>query len=126
MRKICALLCITLCMTMLAGCDQIMQQAESIVGQIDVETVITDIVENIDWDELKNEAAASYDALTRQYPALKGENIKAYLKDNGLDLLSSYVGSIEPSTQESARKLGEIIKILCPELADEVDSVIAE
>ena len=125
MRKICVLLCIILCMGLLTGCDQVMQQAESIVGQIDVETVITEVVENIDWEELKSEAAAGYDALTQQYPALKGENIKTYLKDNGLELLNSYISSADEAMQENARKLGEIIKILCPELTDEIDSVIA-
>ena len=82
------------------------------------------IVENIDWEELKSEAAAGYDALTQQYPALKGENIKTYLKDNGLELLNSYISSADEAMQENARKLGEIIKILCPELTDEIDSVI--
>ena len=56
---------------------------------------------------------------------MKAENVKAFLKKNGLELLHDFVSSTDDSSQENARKLGEIIKILNPELSDEVDSVIA-
>ena len=126
MKRICIILLVLLGMMMFCGCDQVMQQVETAAAQIDVEAVVTEVIEKIDWAELKEDAQNGYDALTRQYPALKGENIKTYLKDNGLELLNRYVDSSDPSTQESARKLGEIIKILSPELADEVNSVMGE
>ena len=67
-----------------------------------------------------------YDALTEKYPALSGENIKGFLKENGLELMKKYLQSTDADKQENARKIGEILKILNPELIDEVDAVIAE
>ena len=126
MKKICVLLCLLLCMTCLYGCEEVVSQVETMASQIDLEAVITGAIESIDWDELKTTLGKGYDALMEKYPALKGENIKAFLKDNGLELLNKYVSSSDEAMQENARKLGEIIKILNPELSDEVDSVIAE
>lgn len=126
MKRILALVCLALCMVGLCGCEQVVQQVETIAQQMDVEAVVTSVVESIDWEELKAYAQQGYDTLTEHFPALKGENIKAFLKDNGLDLLNQYVENSDPEMQENARKLGEILKILNPELADEVDSVIAE
>ena len=126
MKRLIVLLIALLSMTMLCGCSEVMQQVETVAQQIDVETVVTEVIEKIDWNELKNYAQQGYDALTEHFPALKGENIKAFLKENGLELLNKYVGNSDETMQENARKLGEIIKILNPELADEVNSVIAE
>ena len=134
MKKICVLLTLLMAMTVLCGCSEIaaqidteavLQQVETIAGQIDVEAIVTDVIEKIDWEELKDYAQQGYDALVEHFPALKGENIKAFLKDNGLELLNKYVASGDEAMQENARKLGEIIKILNPELTDEVESVIA-
>ena len=126
MKKICILLLILLNLCFLCGCDQVMQQVETMTQQINVEDVMADIIENIDWNELKEYTQQGYDALTNQFPALKGENIKQFLKDNGLGLINTYLESTDEAKQETARKLGEIIKILNPELSDEVDSVISE
>ena len=82
------------------------------------------MVESIDWEELKIMAKEGYEALTDRYPALKSENIRSYLKENGLSLLNQLVESTDAGTQENARKLGEIIKILNPELTEEVDRII--
>lgn len=132
MKKICILFCLLLCLTGFSGCneiaeqidtDAIRQQVETIASQIDVEAIVTGVIESIDWAELKDYAQQGYDALTERFPALKAENVKAFLKDNGLDLLNKYIESTDEAMQENARKLGEIIKILNPELADEVDAV---
>ena len=103
-----------------------MQQVETIASQIDVENIISEVISKIDWGELKTYAQNGYDALTEKYPSLKSENIKAFLKEHGLELMNKYLQSTDASKQENARKLGEIIKILNPELADEVDAVISE
>ena len=124
MKKICILVCLLLCMTGFYGCEDALTQVETVVGQIDVEKIITEVIESIDWEELKATLEKGYDALTEKYPALKGENIKAFLKEHGLELLNKYVSSSDETMQENARKLGEIIKILNPELTDEVDAVI--
>ena len=126
MKKICILVCLLLCMAALWGCEDTLAQVETAVSQIDVEKIITEVIESIDWEELKATLEKGYDSLTEKYPALKGENIKAFLKEHGLELLNKYVSSSDEAMQENARKLGEIIKILNPELTDEVDAVISQ
>ena len=112
------------CLVCFTGCDAVVSQVETIASQIDVEAIVTEVIESIDWEELKANAQQGYDALTDRYPALKAENVKSYLKDSGLSLLNSLVESSDQSTQENARKLGEILKILDPELTEEVNHVI--
>ena len=129
MKRIVMLLALVLCLTSLWGCTSeeigtVVQQVETIAGQIDVEGIINEVISKIDWEELKSYAQEGYDALTEKYPALKGENIKAFLKENGLELMKKYLQSTDAEKQENARKLGEILKILNPELSDEVDAVI--
>ena len=126
MKKICILVCFLLCMTALWGCEDTLAQMETAVIQIDIEKIITEVIESIDWEELKTTLEMGYDSLTEKYPALKGENIKSFLKEHGLELLNKYVSSSYEAMQENARKLGEIIKILNPELTDEVDAVISQ
>ena len=126
MKKFCVLLCLMLAMSVLTGCSEIAAQVETIASQVDVEALITGIIEKIDWEELKTYAQQGYDALTEHFPALKADNVKAFLKDHGLELIKKYVISTDETQQENARKLGEILKILNPELTDEIDSVIAE
>lgn len=101
------------------GCAEITQQ-------VDVEAIITGVIESIDWEELESYAQQGYDALVEKFPALKAENVKAFLKDNGLELMNKLLSSTDEATQENANKLGAIIKILYPDLADEVDAVLAE
>ena len=125
MKKIYVMLLLLLTMTMFCGCNDVMQQVGAVAQQIDVEALVTDTIENIDWEQLEQDARQGYAALTEQFPALKSENIKTFLKNNGLELLKSYVDQSDADMQENARKLGEILKILDPELADEVSSVIA-
>lgn len=135
MKKVVLLLCLVLSLSFLTGCDQltesidtgaIMQQVETIASQIDVEAIVTEVVESIDWEELKRYAQEGYDTLTEHFPALKAENVRAFLKENGLSLLNRFVESSDADMQENARKLGEILKILNPELCDEVDAVISQ
>ena len=125
MKKICMVLLLLFSMCMFSGCDQVMAQVETVAQQIDVEALVTDAIENINWEQLEQDAKQGYDTLTDLYPALKAENVKAFLKENGLSLLNKFVESSDFQKQENARKLGEILKILNPELSDEVDSVIA-
>lgn len=131
MYRIIVLFLLVLCLTSLPGCSSdsldtgvLMQQLETFAGQIDVEAVVTDVIERIDWEELKGYARQGYDALTDRFPALKGENVKAFLKENGLSLLNKFLESSDADMQENARKLGEILKILNPELTEEVEQVI--
>lgn len=133
MNRIVILMVLVLCFGTLCGCsgdslntDALMQQVETIAGQIDVEGILSDVISKIDWEELKGYTQKGYDALTEKYPALKGESIKAFLKENGLELMNKYLQSADETKQENARKLGEIIKILNPDLTDEVDAVIAK
>jgi hypothetical protein len=125
-KKICILIVLLLAMGTLSGCEQVMQQVETIAQQVDVEGIVTAFVENVDWEELKSYAQQGYEVLIEHFPALKSENVKAFLKDNGLELLNRYIESGDETMQENARKLGEILKILNPELTDEVDAVIVK
>lgn len=133
MNRIIILTALLLCLFSLCGCSSgqidagaLIQQVETMAAQIDVESILSDVISRIDWEELKGYAQKGYDALTEKYPALKGENIKAFLKENGLELMNKYLQSADEAKQENARKLGEIIKILNPELTDEVDGVLAK
>ena len=124
MKKFCILLCLLVCLTALSGCSEVVSTVETIGQQVDVESIVTGLIAKIDWEELKGYAEDGYTALTEKYPALKSENIKSFLKENGLELLKKYIESTDESIQENAEKLGQIIKILEPELTDEVNAVI--
>lgn len=133
MKRMIAVLYLMVCTVMFCGCEQlpeqispetILQQVETLASRIDVEAMVTEVIESIDWEELKGYAQQGYDALTDRYPALKAENVKVFLKENGLSLLNRLVDGTDAETQDNAQKLGEIIKILNPELAEEVDQVI--
>ena len=68
------------------------------------------------------------DALMKKFPILEDlldfDNLKQLLKTTGLDLMNQYLSSTAPETQEKANTLGAIIKILYPDLTDEVDAVL--
>ena len=133
MNRIWKLAVAACCFLFLCGCsdvagqldlDAISQQVETIANQLDMETILNDVVSSINWEDLKGHAQQGYDALTEKYPALKGESIKSFLKTNGLELMNRYLESADAGMQENARKLGEILKILNPELSDEVNAII--
>ena len=126
MKQIYILLCLLMSLTCFSGCDKIADQVETVAQQLDVDAMISAAVESIDPEELKSYAQQGYDALVNRFPALKAENMKALLKENGLDLIRRYVQSTDESRQETAGKLGQILKILYPELTDEVNAVIPE
>ena len=98
--------------------------------EVDVDAVLKGVVESIDWEELQDYVQQGADTVLEKYPALKKltnrEDLQDLLKDNGLSLLGKYIASTEPDVQENAAKLGAILKILSPELTDEVDAVFAE
>ena len=126
MKKITTLLLLLLSMIVLCGCSEVIQQVETAAQQIDVEALVTEAIESIDREELKIYAQQGYDTLVEHFPAQKSENIKAFLKSNGMKLLNEYVKSSDETMQQNARKLGEILKILNPELTDEVDSIVSD
>lgn len=115
-----------LALLLLCGCSEVAQQVETLAQNVDVEAIVTGVVEKIDWGQLQDYAKEGYDALVEKYPALEAENVRAFLKDNGLDLMNKLLSSTDESTQENADKLGAILKILYPDLSDEVDQVLAK
>ena len=117
---------LVLALVFLCGCSEIAQQVETVAQQVDVEAIVTGVIEKIDWEQLQSYAKEGYDALVKKYPALEAENVKAFLKDNGLDLMNKFLGSTNEETQVNANKLGQILKILYPDLTDEVDQVLAQ
>ena len=125
MKKLVLILTVILAL-LLFGCDgEILPESVEPAAKA-AENAITTLLESIDWEELKGYAEKGYEALTERFPALKGENIKAFLKENGLSLLNKYMESTDAETQENARKLGDILKILYPDLTDEVNAVLPE
>lgn len=78
-------------------------------------------------DQLASDAR---DTLVKAFPFLEKvldlDNWKQALKTTGMELLRDYVASATPETMEKASTLGGVIKILAPDLADEVDSILAE
>lgn len=100
------------------------------VPDIDVEGILTKVVESIDWEQLQETVKQGADAVVEKFPALKPltnrDDLQQLLKDHGLKLIGRYLESTDPKTQENAQKLGAIIKILSPELTDEVDAVLGE
>ena len=78
-------------------------------------------------DELASDAK---NTLVQAFPFLEDlldvENLKQQLKTTGLDLMREYMSSASPETQEKANTLGGVIRILAPDLADEVDSILGE
>ena len=117
---------LVLALVFLCGCSEIAQQVETIAQQVDVEAIVTGIIEKIDWEQLQTYAKEGYDALVKKYPALEAENVKAFLKDNGLELMNKYVKSTDEEAQANAAKLGQILVILYPDLADEVEAVLPQ
>ncbi len=100
------------------------------VPDVDVDAILTGVVERIDWEQLQEAIQKGSDVLVEKFPALKpltdSQQMKALLKDQGLKLLAKYLESADQETQENAQKLGAILKILSPELSDEVDTVLGE
>lgn len=111
------------------GCAEVSETITTEVLQVsDVEAILTAVVESIDWEQLQTYAEKGAKALVEKYPSLKvladSEQMKAILKDKGLALAGKLLESTEPEIQENARKIGEIIKILYPDLTEDVDAVI--
>lgn len=127
MKKL--LLPLLLVFVLFCGCAEVSESIEVEVLQIsDVEAILTAVVESIDWEQLQTYAEKGAKALVEKYPSLKvladNEQMKALLKDKGLALAGKLLESTEPEVQENARKIGEIIKILYPELTEDVDTVL--
>ena len=115
---------------LLCGCD--VQQTVNTAA----ERLLRSIAENQElqkWIEehpIEEMASNAKDTLVKQFPVLEDlldlDNLKQVLKTTGLDLMRQYINSTEPQTQEKADTLGAIIKILYPDLTDEVDAVLGE
>ena len=75
-------------------------------------------------------ASDAKDTLVKAFPFLENlldvENLKQTLKTTGMDLIRDYMASANPETQEKANTLGSVIKILYPDLTDEVDSILGK
>ena len=125
MKRVLSILVLLVSMALLCGCSEETVSSTADAAISAAEKIVTTVIESIDWEELQDYAQQGYDALIEKYPALSGENIKSFLTENGLKLMSKYLSSTDEQVQENARKLGQILKILNPELSDEVDKVIS-
>ena len=115
---------------LLCGCD--VQQTVNTAA----ERLLRSIAENQElqtWIEehpVEEMAANAKDTLVKKFPVLQEllnlDDLKQVLKTTGLDLTREFVNSTQPETQQKAETLGAIIKILYPDLTDEVDAVLGE
>ena len=68
------------------------------------------------------------DTLVQTFPFLEQvlnlENWKQALETTGMNLLQTYMDNASPESLERANTLGEVIKRLAPDLADEVDAIL--
>lgn len=128
MKRIIAL--ILVCTLLLCGCD-LQQTADTAF-----KTLLEKIASNQElqtWlaeHPVEEMTADAKDALIRKFPVLEDlldfDNFKQLLKTTGLDLMNQYLSSKSPETQEKANTLGAIIKILNPDLTDEVDAILGQ
>ena len=126
MKRIIALL--LLAALLLCGCDMestVSNATEKLLRSIAENKELQTWIEEHPLDTLTGDAV---DALTKQFPTLEKltdtDNLKQILKTKGLELMAEYLQSTEPETKEKAETLGAVIKILYPDLADEVDAVL--
>ena len=118
---------------LLCGCDILAVQQtvndaeEALLRSIVENKALQKWIAEHPFDEL---AADTKDALVKQFPTLKQvlnfDNLKQTMKTTGLDLMQEYLSSAEAQTREKAETLGGVIKILCPDLADEVDAILGK
>ena len=128
MKRIIAL--ILVCTLLLCGCD-LQQTADTAF-----KTLLEKIASNQELQSwlaehpVEEMTADAKDALIRKFPVLEDlldfDNFKQLLKTTGLDLMNQYLSSKSPETQEKANTLGAIIKILNPDLTDEVDAILGQ
>ena len=128
MKKIVAI-CL-LAALLLCGCsmeETISAGAETLLRSVAENEELQTWIEEHPLDEM---AANAKDSLVEKFPVLEDllnlDNLKEMLKTTGLDLVKEYINSTDPETQEKADTLGAIIKILQPDLEDEVNAVLGE
>ena len=115
---------------LLCGCDfqqTVNDAAEQLLRSIAENQELQKWIEEHPIEEM---AANAKDTLVEKFPVLEDllnlDNLKQILKTTGLDLMREFLNSTQPETQEKADTLGVIIKILYPDLTDEVDTVLGE
>lgn len=124
-RIICLIL---ICTLLLCGCD-LQQTADSAFKTLLERIASNQELQNwLDEHPVEAMTAEAKDTLMKKFPILEDlldfDNLKQLLKTTGLDLMNQYLSSKSPETQEKANTLGAIIKILYPELTNEVDAVL--
>ena len=128
MKRIIALILVAT--LLLCGCD-LQQTADAAF-----KTLLEKIASNQDlqtWLEehpVEQLGANAKDTLVKKFPVLNDllnfDNLKQLMKTTGLDLMNQYLSSSAAETQEKAETIGAIIKILYPDLTDEVDAVLGQ
>ena len=115
---------------LLCGCD--FQQTADAAFQKLLEKIASN-QELQTWLEehpIEELGANAKDTLVKKFPVLNDllnfDNLKQLLKTTGLDLMNQYVSSTSAETQEKANTLGAVIKILYPDLTDEVDAILGQ
>ena len=126
-RLIAVLLLISL---LLCGCDIL--ETQKTIHKAE-EQLLRAIVENKElqnwlaehpFDSLAADAKAN---LVKAFPALEQllsfEGIHDFFRTRGIEMTREYLASADPAAQKRAETLGELTKILFPDLIDEVEAV---
>ena len=126
-RLIAVLLLISL---LLCGCDIL--ETQKTIHEAE-EQLLRAIVENKElqnwlaehpFDSLAANAKAN---LVKAFPALEQllsfEGIHDFFRTRGIEMTREYLASADPAAQKRAETLGELTKILFPDLIDEVEAV---
>ena len=126
-RLIAVLLLISL---LLCGCDIL--ETQKTIHEAE-EQLLRAIVENKElqnwlaehpFDFLAADAKAN---LVKAFPALEQllsfKGIHDFFRTRGIEMTREYLASADPAAQKRAETLGELTKILFPDLIDEVEAV---
>lgn len=115
---------------LLCGCD-LQQTADAAFKSLLEKIASNQELQNwLEEHPVEQMTADAKETLMKKFPILEDlldfDNLKQLLKTTGLDLMNQYVSSAAPETQEKANTLGAVIKILYPDLTDEVDAVLGQ
>lgn len=116
---------------LLCGCDiletqkTIHEAEEQLLRAIVENEALQTWIQEHPFDEV---AADAKENLTAAFPALEKllnfDNVHDFFKTRAIEMTQEYLASSDPAAQKRAETLGELTKILFPDLSDEVDAAL--
>ena len=116
---------------LLCGCDiletqkTIHEAEEQLLRAIVENEALQTWIQEHPFDEV---AADAKENLLTAFPALEKllnfDNVHDFFKTRAIEMTQEYLASSDPAAQKRAETLGELTKILFPDLTDEVDAAL--